>query len=105
VIVAGQTHYRDKGFSLDPASWEAYFQMLDMVLKNPASFRLSKAQVDQAWAYAYRFFFEYPRPFPWHLLHFWNELETWSMARVLSAEGQAEFGDTFRYLLGEPVKW
>jgi capsule polysaccharide export protein KpsC/LpsZ len=105
VIVAGQTHYRDKGFSLDPASWEAYFQMLDMVLKNPASFRLSKAQVDQAWAYAYRFFFEYPRPFPWHLLHFWNELETWSMRRVLSAEGQAEFGDTFRYLLGEPVKW
>ena len=105
VIVAGQTHYRNKGFSLDPASWEAYFQMLEMVLKEPEKFRLSKGQVEQAWAYAYRFFFEYPRPFPWHLLHFWNELESWSMGRVLSAEGQAAFGETFRYLLGEPVKW
>lgn len=105
VIVAGQTHYRNKGFSLDPASWEAYFQMLDLVLRDPEKFRLSKAQVEQAWSYAYRFFFEYPRPFPWHLLHFWNELEEWPMARVLSAEGQAEFGETFRYLLGEPVKW
>jgi len=105
VIVAGQTHYRDKGFTLDPASWEAYFQMLDMVLKGPESFRLPKGQVEQAWMYAYRFFFDFPRPFPWHLLHFWNELETWPVERVLSAEGQAEFGDTFRYLLGEPVKW
>jgi hypothetical protein len=105
VIVAGQTHYRDKGFTLDPATWEAYFQLLAMVLKEPAEFRLSKGQVEQAWAYAYRFFFEYPRPFPWHLLHFWNELETWAMGRVLSAEGQEAFGETFRYLLGEPVKW
>ena len=103
VVVSGHTHYRDKGFTLDPGSWEAYFQTLDAILEEPEKFHLSEQQVKQAWAYAYRFFFDYPRPFPWHLLHFWDELETWPLGRVLSAEGQAIFGDTFRYLLGEPV--
>jgi len=105
VIVAGQTHYRSKGFTLDPSSWEAYFQMLDSALESPLRFRPTASQVEQAWTYAYRFFFDYPHPFPWHLLHFWNELEIWPVERVLSAEGQVEFGDTFRYLLGEPVSW
>ena len=105
VIVAGHTHYRDKGFTLDPDSWEAYDQMLELALRNLKKYRLNEAQVERAWRYAYNFFFAYPRPFPWHLLHFWNELETWPVERVLSAEGQEAFGDTFRYLAGEPVKW
>lgn len=105
VIPVGQTHYRSKGFTLDPDSWQAYLEILEQVLAAPERFRLSQLQVKQAWNYAYRFFFEYPCPFPWHLLHFWNELETWPMARVLSDEGQVEFGQTFRYLSGEPRRW
>lgn len=105
VIVVGQTHYRDKGFTLDPDSWEAYFQLLDRTLSDTGSFQLSRGQVNQAWNYAYRFYFEYPNPFPWHLLHFWNELENWSLERLLSSEGQAVYGESFRYLLGEPVDW
>jgi hypothetical protein len=105
VIVAGQTHYRSKGFTLDPASWEAYFSAIKQVLEDPGRARLSREQVELAWRYAYRFFFEYPTSFPWHLLHFWNELETWPVQRVLSAEGQAEFGEAFRYLAGEPREW
>jgi hypothetical protein len=101
VIVAGQTHYRGKGFTLDPGSWEEYFREMEAVLVNPASCRPGRAQVERAWQYAYRFFFEYPDPFPWHLLHFWNELEEWSLARVLGPEGQAQFGATFRTLSGE----
>jgi hypothetical protein len=104
-IVVGQTHYRDKGFTLDPDSWPAYFKLLDQVIANPQAFRLSRAQVEQAWQYAYRFFFEYPLPFPWHLLHFWKELENWPLSRVLSSEGQAEFSAAFRLLAGEPRDW
>jgi hypothetical protein len=105
VIVAGQTHYRGKGISLDPASWEAYFSMLEQSLADPQKARPSQAQVERAWHYAYSFFFEYPCPFPWHLLHFWKDVENWSIEQVLSDRGQAEFGAAFHYLAGEPRQW
>ncbi len=105
VIVAGQTHYRNRGFTLDPTSWQDYSTLLEEALADPQAFRLSRQQVDQAWNYAYRFFFEYPQPFPWHLLHIWNELDQWPVERVLSSEGQALYGDTFRYLTGEAFDW
>jgi hypothetical protein len=105
VIVVGNTHYRGKGFTLDPASWEAYFNLLNQVLESVESYRLTRSQVELAWNYAYRFFFEYPHPFPWHLLHFWKDQEQWPLRRVLSDEGRELFGETFRYLAGEQVHY
>ena len=50
-------------------------------------------------------FFKYPSfdlvDFP----RFWKELDDWPIERVLSAEGLAEYGDTFGYLVGEPRRW
>ncbi|HLE52236.1 MAG TPA: hypothetical protein VI755_09240 [Anaerolineales bacterium] len=105
VIAIGNTHYRAKGFTLDPNSWESYFDLLDRVLSAPDKYRLSKIQVERAWEYAYRFFFEYPFPFPWHLVHLWTDVKEWPVGRVLDEEGQAQFGDTLRYLVGETVDW
>ena len=104
-VVVGQTHYRGKGFTLDPASWEAYFELLDQILVQPEKYHLSDQQVQRAWEYAYRFFFEYPHPFPWHLVHMWEDVKEWSMRKVLSDEGQERFGKTFRYLSGEQIDW
>jgi len=104
-VVVGQTHYRGKGFSLDPDSWQAYFELLDQLLAQPERYRLSGEQVRSAWEYAYRFFFEYPHPFPWHLVHMWEDIKEWSMKKVLSSEGQNNFGKTFRYLSGEQIDW
>jgi hypothetical protein len=100
VILGGYTHYRAKGFTFDPDSWESFNSILDQVLADPAQQRLSRVQVERAWQYAYRFFFDYPCPFPWHYQRVWKTLETWPMERVLSLEGLAAFGDTFSYLLG-----
>jgi hypothetical protein len=105
VIVGGKTHYRGKGFTYDPETWENYFRMVDLALSEPEQHRLSRPQVELAWNYAYHFFFEYPTPFPWHLLKFWDELESWPVRRTLSGEGQAVFGDTFRWLAGAPRVW
>jgi hypothetical protein len=105
VIVGGKTHYRNKGFTLDPDSWQSYQELLARCLANPGDYRPTREQVERAWQYAYRFFFEYPCPFPWHLLNFWNELEIWPVARALSEDGQVAYGDTFRYLAGEPRDW
>jgi hypothetical protein len=37
VIVVGNTHYRNKGFTLDPESWQSYFELLTKILVNIAS--------------------------------------------------------------------
>jgi hypothetical protein len=105
VIVAGRTHYRGKGFTFDPASWDDYFARLETILTDLPTARLGKSQVDQAWHYAYRFFFDYPQPFPWHLLHFAKDLETTSLTDVFARQGQETYGRTFDYLLGEPFDW
>ena len=105
VIVAGNTHYRGRGFTYDPSSWDEYFVMLDDVLKAVAARRLTAGQVETAWNYAYRFFFEFPLDFPWRLMHFWKDIDVWPLGRVLSEEGQCQFGSTFRHLSGEPLRW
>jgi hypothetical protein len=105
VIVIGQTHYRNKGFTINPLSWEAYFDKLTDFVTDPNANQLKQTQVDLAWEYAYRFFFEYPHPFPWHLLHLWEDIEQKPMASVMSEDGIAEYGETLSYLAGEPIEW
>jgi hypothetical protein len=103
VIACGETHYRKRGFTLDPMSWDEYYEVVERALKSKKS--LSKKQIETAWEYAYRFFFEYPLVFPWRLMHFWKDMEISPMVRVLSKEGQKEFGRTFEYLAGKKIKW
>jgi hypothetical protein len=105
VIACGETHYRKRGFTYDPETWEEYFGTLETLLTNLPMSRLTNAQIETAWEYAYRFFFEYPQPFPWRLMHFWKDVDVWPLGRVLSEEGQAAYKLTFDYLAGEPIKW
>ncbi|HEY3344609.1 MAG TPA: hypothetical protein VGJ97_06765 [Anaerolineaceae bacterium] len=105
VIVTGQTHYRGRGFTFDPDSWVAYFKILGQVIAKPSSFRLSHQQMERAWEYAYRFFFDFPRPFPWHLVRMWEDYQAHPLEAVLSPEGLEQYGATFRYLTGEPLDW
>ena len=105
VISCGQTHYRERGFTLDVNTWDEYFSTLEKTLSNLPAHRLTDEQTAKAWNYAYRFFFEYPRPFPWRLMNFWDDLEVWSLKKVLSDEGMSQFGDTFKFLVGEPFTW
>lgn len=105
VIVAGQTHYRGRGFTHDPDSWVSYYKILGQMLENPQAFRLSSQQVDAAREYAYRFFFEFPRPYPWHLVRMWDDYKARSLENVFSDECRDHYADTFRYLVGEPLNW
>lgn len=105
VIVSGSTHYRGRGFTFDPDSWVSYFKMLGKILDKPSEYRLSREQVDLAWRYAYRFFFEFPKPFPWHLVHVWDDYKKRPLSQVLSPEGLEVYGKTFEYLAGAPMDW
>jgi hypothetical protein len=105
VIVAGRTHYHGKGFTLDPTTWDEYFALLDKTLSNLADAKLRPQQIDMAWHYAYRFFFDYPQPFPWHLLHFWKDVQAFPLNAFLSEQGQKQFGRSVDYLLGNAFDW
>lgn len=105
VIVAGQTHYRGRGFTMDPDSWMNYYKILGNVLDNPEKAQMTEAQVKLAWQYAASFFFDYARPFPWHLVKMWDDFEKRPLSYVLSEQGQKEFGQTFEYMIGKPLDW
>jgi hypothetical protein len=105
VIVVGETHYREKGFTLDPESWEEYFQLLGRLLADPDNYQLSEEEIRLAWRYAYRFFFDYPFPFPWHVQHFGEDINKWPPEKVLAEKGKQRFERTFRYLAGDPIDW
>ena len=62
-------------------------------------------QVEAAWKYAYRFFFEFPRPYPWHLVRMWDDYKSHSLTSVLGPAEKEHFEATFRYLVGEIIDW
>lgn len=105
VIVAGQTHYRNRGFTSDPPSWEMYFSILNEKLDDLESAQLTQEQVELAWRYAYLFFFAFAKPFPWHLLDLEEDIKTRPMGFVLSDDGQEKYGKTFEFFTGKPMDW
>ena len=105
VVVTGKTHYAEKGFTLDPADWHEYETILSKLAAEPQTMRLSQNQTEQAWLYAYLFFFEFSLPFPWHLLWLRDDFQARPMRFVLSREGQQRYAQTFGYITGEPLDW
>ncbi len=105
VIVIGDTHYRGRGFTLDPYSWVQYYKTLGGVLQEPQKYMLSEEDVKSAWLYAYSFFFDYPLPFPWHLVKKWNDYSEKSITHITSQKHWQRYRDTFAYLVGEPIDW
>ena len=96
-VVCGNTfHYNRKGFTIEPETRDEYFQCIDRMLARPE--RLTARQVELACCYVDIFFNQWPRPFPWVIGRLRQGLSVWPMGRVLSEEGQAQFGATFDYL-------
>jgi len=105
VIVCGATHYRGKGFTHDPASWEAYIELLDKLLGEPLGRRAADEQTELAMRYAYRFFFEYPFPFPWNVIGFWRDMEARPFEDVVRDMRDSPYAQTMDALLGRPIDW
>lgn len=105
VIVVGETHYRNRGFTIDPDSYVNYYKLLGAMLENPGSYRLPKEKIDLAWKYAYHFFFDFPKPFPWHLVRMWEDYRQHDLKSVFSPEGLNEYEESFQNLVGKPLNW
>ena len=105
VVVAGLTHYRGKGFTYDPNTFEEYIAMIDSLLAKGLNSGLSEEQVTLALRYAYRYFFEYALPFPWHLQHFWEDVSERPFAEELTPHALERYQRTLDALMGEPISW
>ncbi len=105
VIVAGRTHYRGKGMTNDPDSLEAYFEQIDRLLDMPPAQDEIESRIAVARRYAYRFFFEYALPFPWHIVYFWEDQEATPFADVVADAGRRHYHATLQALHGEPIRW
>lgn len=99
VIVAGKTHYRNRGFTYDPVSWVDYFKILSKMLASFEDSKLSDQQIDLAWTYAYLFFFKYSQPFPWHMIHLSDDIKKNGIASVFSNSRFKKYKDTFDLFL------
>ncbi|MFP3853955.1 MAG: hypothetical protein ACLFWD_06645, partial [Anaerolineales bacterium] len=105
VIVAGEAHYRDKGFTYHPESMKEYLETLDQLLADPKGRRLPESQVQLARRYAYRFFFEYPFAYPWHVIHFWKDLEERPFEAMMDLDGLDPYLETLEALVGQKIDW
>jgi len=98
VVVAGKTHYRNRGFTHDPNTWVDYFKLLNRLLENMHEHRLTESQMALAWKYTYLFFFKYPVPFPWHMVHLKEDLDKNPLSEVISSAGMRKYAETFASL-------
>jgi hypothetical protein len=105
VIVVGDTHYRGKGFTLDPDSWVKFYKLLKAVVENPGDYKLEEKQIEAAWAYAYRFFFDFPQPYPWHLVSLWEDYQMNKLSSIFKSREWPQYERAFNYLAGEPIDW
>ncbi len=103
VLLSGSAHYRKKGFTIDADSWDEYFQKLRRTLTDLPAQRLTPEQIECAWNYAYFYFHDYPRPFPWHLEKIWHGLKKRPLAYVLGPKGRLEYENTFQQIAGKSL--
>jgi hypothetical protein len=105
VIVTGETHYKGKGFTDDPGNWGEYISVLQKRLEEPQGRQLSDQAIEKAWRYAYRYFFDYPFDFPWHLITFWEDIDTHPFSEVLQVAKHNSFRGTMDAFIGHPIDW
>ncbi len=105
VVVAGDTHYRCKGFTCDPESMPAYFEAIDRLVAEPLGRRLPPDQIETAIRYAYRFFFEFPFAYPWHIVSLWEDLAEVPLETAVRPEHRRRYAETLNALSGVPVDW
>ncbi len=103
VVVAGETHYKGKGFTDDPRTWDEYVRLLEARLARTGWSRLSDESIEAAWRYAYRFFFDYPFEFPWHLISFWDDISQFPFGDVVRKIDR--YIPTLNAFVGEPIGW
>ncbi len=105
VMVGARTHYRGRGFTIDPGDREEYLSYLQDFVNGTNAFSMDADRSRLAWRYAYRFFFEFALPFPWHIVHFMSDIQACPIAQVCSEEGRRRYRKALEVFSGEPLEY
>ena len=105
VIVAGETHYGNHGFTINPEGWVKYYKTIKAILEDPSAYQMEKEQVELAWVYAYRFFFDFSFSFPYHGVHLWDDYRSQPIEEIFRSKNWAKYKKIFQYLAGEKIDW
>ena len=105
VIVAGETHYGNHGFTINPEGWVKYYKTIKAVLEDLSAYQMEKEQIKLAWAYAYRFFFDFPLSYPYHLVNLWDDYRSQPIEEIFRSKKWSEYKKVFQYLAGEKIDW
>ena len=104
VIVVGNTHYRGKGFTLDPETWEEYFELLTKVLADPEPISpLASSRWSRPGIMLIAFSLNIHIPSPGICC---TSGRIWKPGRCracLARKVIATYDQTFHYLVGEPI--
>jgi len=102
VVCAGRPHYGGRGFTREPGSRDAYFKLIERILNDPEETKITEREIELAWCYGDIYWNQIPQPYPWKYDDFLSSVKKdWPMDRVLSPEGMAKFGRTFRLFAGD----
>lgn len=101
-IIAGRPHYAGKGFTREPESRSAYFEMIDAVLADPKAHAVTEREFELACGYGDIYWNYIPQRYPWKYDDFLTSIENdWPMDKVLSDEHYNQFSSIFKYFSGE----
>lgn len=98
VISAGNAKFVNCGITYDPNSEEEYFKLLEKFKNNNLSIKVRN--IDNAIRFAYIYWEQIYKYFPWRVYHLWEQLEATSMSEMLSLQSLQRYSDIFAALDG-----
>lgn len=103
VVTVARTHYRGKGFTIDSDTQSQYFEIIEMWRNDPDKLATTQRQVELAWCYFDMYMFQFPKPFPWKLASFSEDISLWPISRVLNETIGSPFQSTWELIMGQPI--
>ena len=60
----GRPHYGGRGFTREPGSRDAHFELIERILNDPEETKITEREIELAWCYGDIYWNQIPQPYP-----------------------------------------